>query len=78
MGLSHLNRLYLKSEGIIRPNDLIDFTTYDHFKQIIDNCKCPARITDTNNIGKTIAQEDFQFPARYLMRLKLAAAAVEY
>ena len=70
--------MHLQYEGIVSPNDLIDFTASDSWKQIIDNCKCPARITDTNNAGQTISQEDFQFPARSLMRLKVADVTVEY
>ena len=35
-------------------------------------------IPDPNNAGQKIAQEDFQFPSRSLMRLKVAAVTVEY
>ena len=50
----------------------------DSWNQITKNCKRPAIITDPNNAGQTIAQEAFQFPAQYLMRIKVAAVAVEY
>ena len=76
MVLSHHARWHLQYEGIVSPNDLIDFTTYDHWKKIIENCKRPARIPDLNNIGQNIAQENFQFPAWSLMRLKVADVAV--
>ena len=78
MGLSHCIRIHLQSEGIVRPNNLIDFTASDSWKQIIDNFKRPARIPDPNKLGQTISQEYFQFPAWSLMRLKLAAVTVEY
>ena len=76
MVLSHHTRWHQQYKGIVSPKDMIDFTTYDHFKQIIDNCKRPARIPDLNNIGQKIAQEDFHFPAWSLMRLKVADVAV--
>ena len=78
MGLSHRTRLHLQSEGISRPENLTDFTASDSWKQIIEKCKGPARITDPNNAGQTIAQEDFQFPDRSLMLLKVGDVTVEY
>ena len=78
MGLSRRTHMHLQSEGIVRPNNLIYFTASGSCKQIIDNCKRPARITDPNNAGQIIAQEDFQFPTQSLMRLKVSDVAVEY
>ena len=49
MVLSHCTCLYLQSEGIVSSDDLIEFTASDSWKQIIENCKRPAKITDTNN-----------------------------
>ena len=63
IGLYHSTRLHLQSEGIVRPDNLIDFTESDSWKQIIENCKRPARIPDPKNIEQTISQEAFQFPA---------------
>ena len=78
MGLSHHTRMHLQYEGIVTPNNLVDFTAPDSWKQIIENCKFTARIPDPNNSGQKISQEVFQFPARSLRRLKVAAVAVEY
>ena len=64
--------------GIVNPGNMIDFTASDSWNQITEKCKRPARIPDQNNAGQKIAQEDFQFPARSLMRLKVAAVTVEY
>ena len=69
--------MHLKSEGIVSPNNLIDFTASDSWKKIIENWKRPARIPGPNNAGQTIAQGGVQFPAQYRMRLKLASVAVE-
>ena len=57
MGLSNCTCLHLQSEGIVRPDDLIEFNESDSWKKIIKNCKCPERITDPNNAGQTIVQE---------------------
>ena len=78
MGISHRTRVYLQSEGIVRPDNLIDFTASDSLKQIIEKCKHTARIHGPNNAGQTIAQEDFHFTARSRMRLKVADVTVEY
>ena len=78
MGLSCLTSMYLQSEGIVRPNNLIDLTASYSWRKIIDKCKRPESIPDANKAGKTIAQEDFQFPARSLMPPKVADVAVEY
>ena len=77
MVLSHRTRLSLQYEVIVRPDDLVDFTADDSWKQIIHNCKHPARIPDPNNEGQTISQEAFQFPARSLMCIKVCTVAVE-
>ena len=78
MGLSARTRIHLQGEGILIPDNLIDFTSKDSWEQIVDNCKRPARITDTANVGQFIAQEAFQLPKKSLMRLKVAEKAVEY
>ena len=77
-GLSHRTHMHLQSEGIVRPNNLINFTASNYWKKIIENCKRPARIPDPNNAEQAIAQEVFPFPAWSLMRLKVATVAVEY
>ena len=61
MGLSHRTRMHLKSEVIVRPNNLIDFTTSDSWKKIIESCKHPANIPDPNNAGQKIARRLFSF-----------------
>ena len=76
MGLSHCTCMHLQSEGIVRPKYMIDFNMPAYWKQIIENCKRPARIPDPNNAEQAIAQEVFPFPAWSLMRLKVADFAV--
>ena len=78
MGLSHCTRSHIQSEGIFRPDYLIDFTASDSWNKINKNCKRTARVTDPNNAGQKISQKAFQFPDRSLMRLKVAAVAVDY
>ena len=78
MGLSACTCIHLQGEGILIPEDLIDFTSKDSWEQIVENCKRPDRIPDPANIGKFIVQDAFQLPAKSFMRLKVAAKAVEY
>ena len=78
MGHSARTRIYLQGEGILIPDDLIDFTSKDSWDQIVDNCKCPARIPDPSNVGQFIEKEAFQIPVKSLMRLKVSEKAVEY
>ena len=51
MGLSHRTRMHLQYDSIVMPKNLIDFTASDSWKQIIEKCKRPASIPDTNNTG---------------------------
>ena len=44
----------------------------------MDNCKRPARVPDVNNAALLVQQQAFQFPEKFLMRLKVAVNAVEY
>ena len=78
MGLSHCTRIYLQSEGIVRPDNLIYFTASEYWKKITKNCKCTARIPDPNNAGQTISQDSFHFLAQSLMCLKVAVVADGY
>ena len=77
MGISARKRIHLQGEGNLIPENLIDFTSKDSWDKIVDNCKRPARIPDPSNAGQFISQEAFQLPAKSLMRLKVAAKAVE-
>ena len=61
MGLSHRTCLHLQSEGVVSPEDIIDFTVSDSWKQIIENCKRPTRIPDPNNAGKKFHRKIFSF-----------------
>ena len=78
MGLSACTCIHLQGEGILIPDNLIDFTSKDSWEQILENSKRPSMIPDPANVGKFIAQNAFQLPAKSLMRLKVAAKAVEY
>ena len=76
MGLSNRTRVYIQGEGINRPDDLQEFTDKDAWDQIIENCKRPPQTT--NAVGNHVNQQPFIFPAKSLMRLKVAARVVDY
>ena len=78
MGLSAQTRIYIQGEGILIPDDLIDFTRKDSWDQIVDKCKLPTRIPYPANVGQFIAQETFHLPPKSLMRLNMSAKAVGY
>jgi len=78
MALSARTRGYLQGEGITSVDDLAEFTEKDCWKQILENCKYPPRIPDPANPGAMIQQESFRISAKSIMRLKVAAIAVEY
>ena len=77
-GLSTRTRIHLQGEGILIPDNLIEFTSKDSWDKIVDNCKCPESIQDPANVWQLIAQEVFQLPEKSLTRLKVSAKAVEY
>ena len=56
-------------------DDLRDFVKAGSWTQILDNCKHPPQSMVAGNL---VNQPAFQFPAKSLMRLKVAAQAVEY
>ena len=74
-GLSNCTLLYLQSKGITMVDDLRDFVKAGSWTQILDNCKHPPQSMVAGNL---VNQPAFQFPAKSLMRLKVAAQAVEY
>ena len=76
MGLSNRTRLYLQSEGITHPSDLIDFVKKDDWSQLIENCKRPPQMAGAG--GAMVAQQPFQLPAKSLLRLRVASKVVEY
>ena len=76
MGLSHRTRVYLQGEGINHPDDLEEFADKDTWDQIVENCKGPPQIPDVN--GNLVNQQPFLFPAKSLMRMKIAAKVVEF
>ena len=78
MGLSARTQAQLTGEGITDLNDLADFDNKEAWAQIVENCKRPPNIADPNNANQLISQEPFQLPAKSLMRLKVAAKAVNY
>ena len=78
MGLQARTRAFLATEGIAGPDDLTDFTTDDAWKQVIENCKRPPQIPDPANPGQMINDAPYRIGAKSLMRLKVAAVAVEY
>ena len=78
MGLSARTQAQLAREGITNLDDLADFDNREAWAQIVENCKRPPKIADPNNANQLVAQEPFQLPAKYLMRLKVAAKAVNY
>ena len=78
MGLSARTQAQLSGEGIADLDDLSDFDNKEAWAQIVENCKSPPKIADPNNPNQLVAQEPFQLPAKSLMRLKVAAKAVQY
>ena len=78
MWLSARTQAQLVGEGITNLDDLADSDNKEAWAQIVENCKRPPKIADPNNANQLIAQEPFQLPAKYLMRLKVAAKAVKY
>ena len=78
MGLSARNQAQLAGEGITDLDDLADFDNKEAWAQIVENCKRPPKIVDPNNANQPVAQEPFQLPAKYLMRLKVDTKAVKY
>ena len=77
MVLYHRTCLHLKSEGIVRPENMIEFTTYKSWKKSLRTASIPQGFLIQTTQGKHISQYNFQFLARYLMRLKVADVAVE-
>ena len=63
MGLPNRTRVYLQEEGIVSPNDLIEFVKDDSWSQILENCKRPPQILDPNNAAAMINQPPFRLPS---------------
>ena len=76
MGLSNRTRVYLQSEGISLPDDLIDFVGKDDWTPILDNCRRPPQIPGQGANAPLVNQQSFHLPAKSLMRLKVAARVV--
>ena len=78
MGLSNRTRVYLQSEGIIEPEDLIDFVKKEVWDQVLENCKRPPQIPNPTNAAQLIPQAAFQFPVKSLLRLRVAVLVIRY
>ena len=78
MALPNRTRVFLQGQGITIPEDLIDFIKKSVWDQLLENCKRPPQIPDPNNAGALINDAAYQFPAKSLLRLKVAALAVQY
>ena len=78
MGLPNRTRVYLKDEGIVSLGDLVEFIRDNSWSQIIKNCKRPPQIPDPNNPAGMINQPPFRLPSKSLLRMKVAALAVDY
>ena len=78
MGLPNRMRVYLQDEGIVTPGDLVEFIRDNSWSQIIKNCKRPPQIPDPNNPAGMINQPPFRLPSKSLLRMKVAALAVDY
>jgi hypothetical protein len=76
MGLDARTRTQLQAEGIVNVEDLAEFTEEDTWKQIIDNCRRPPKITDAT--GALVEQEAFHISGKSLHRIQVAAVAIEY
>ena len=66
MGLLNATRVYLQSEGITHPRDLIDFVKKEAWDQVQENCKRPPQIPDPNNPGGLLNQAAFRLPSKSL------------
>jgi hypothetical protein len=71
-------RDFLDTQGITDVESLAEFTSTAAWKQITENGKRPPKIPDPANPGQLIEQEPFIISARSLLRLQVAAVAVEY
>ena len=78
MGLSNRTRLYLQSEGIVELDDLNDFVKKEAWDQVLENCKRPPQVPNPADATQLIPQAAFQFPVKSLLRLRVAALAVQY
>ena len=67
--------LYLQAKGITTVDDLCDFAKTGSWTQILENCKHPHQAMVVGNLVNQLA---FHFPTKSLMRIKVAAQAVEY
>ena len=74
MGLFNQTRLHFQPEVIIRIDDLCDFTKTGSWTHMLDNYKRPPQVMVANIF---VNQPMFYLPAKSLMRLNLAAQAVE-
>ncbi len=70
--------MYLGTERIAHPSDLVDFVESEAWDQLIENCKRPPQVPDPANAGQLINQAPFWLPAKSLTRLRIAAKVVEY
>lgn len=71
-------RDFLVTQGIADVESLAEFNSKEAWKHIYENGKRPPRIPDPANPGQLIEQEPFIISARSLLRLQVAAVAVEY
>ena len=78
MELSARTQAQLSGEGITDLDDLADFGNKEAWAQIVENCKRPPKIADSNNANQLVDQEPFQLPENSLMRLEVASKAVKY
>ena len=78
MALPARTRTFLQSQGITEPDDLKEFVKKSAWDQLIKNCKRPPQIPDLANAGQFINDVPMQFPAKSLLRLRVAAKAILY
>ena len=77
MAMNNNTRNALAQEGIVTVDDLAEFDD-DEFSQIVRNLRNPPHVPGPANPGAFIQQGPFEFSAKSLKRLKVAAKAVRY
>ena len=81
MAIPHETRLQLQSEGMLDPNDLVDFDE-DSIKSISENLRRPGgRVPDTTPsaaVGATVPASPFVFRTKSQIHLAVACDLVRY
>ena len=78
MNLHARTRAFLQSEGITTPGNLAEFTIKGVWEQVLENYKRRPQIPDPTDAALMINDQAYFMPAKSVMRLKVAAVAIQY